>query len=340
MSGERIGNSNQFLSISGVVSAPAYSWASDNNTGIYRIGANNIGVAADGAKVLDIATTGLTVTGALSATTVSFSNALPVASGGTGLTSTPSNGQIDIGNGTGFTRAAITAGSGISVTNGSGTITIAATGGSGTVTSVAASGGSTGLSFSGSPITSSGTLTLAGTLAVANGGTGGTSQATAQSALGVASATGSGASGTWGISISGNAATATSATNATTATNLSGGTVAATTITATGNITAYFSDDRLKTRLGYISGALAKVMSLNGFYYEANEVAQQLGYEPVREVGLSAQDVQAVLPEVIAPAPIDPQYLTLDYARLVPLLVEAIKEQQILINALSAKVNV
>jgi hypothetical protein len=120
---------------------------------------------------------------------------------------------------------------------------------------------------------------------------------------------------------------------------LSGGTVAATTITATGNITAYYSDDRLKTRLGYISGALAKVMSLKGFYYEANEVAQQLGYEPVREVGLSAQDVQAILPEVIAPAPIDPQYLTLDYARLVPLLVEAIKEQQILIDALSAKAN-
>ena len=45
-------------------------------------------------------------------------------------------------------------------------------GGSGTVTSVAASGGSTGLSFSGSPITTSGTLTLSGTLAVANGGTG------------------------------------------------------------------------------------------------------------------------------------------------------------------------
>ena len=218
MSGERIGNSNQFLSISGVVSAPAYSWASDNNTGIYRIGANNIGVAADGAKVLDIATTGLTVTGALSATTVSFSNALPVASGGTGLTSTPSNGQIDIGNGTGFTRAAITAGSGVSVTNGAGTITIAATGGGGTVTSVGGTGTVNGISLSGT-VTSTGNLTLGGalsgvslttqvtgTLPVANGGTGGTSQATAQSALGVASATGSGASGTWGISISGNAA--------------------------------------------------------------------------------------------------------------------------------------
>ena len=44
-------------------------------------------------------------------------------------------------------------------------------------------------------------------------------------------------------------------------------------------------------------------------------------------------------PEVVKPAPVDPQYLTLDYARLVPLLVEAIKEQQILINNLSKKVN-
>lgn len=47
-------------------------------------------------------------------------------------------------------------------------------GGTGTVTSVAASGGTTGLTFSGSPITTSGTLTLSGTLAVANGGTGAT----------------------------------------------------------------------------------------------------------------------------------------------------------------------
>jgi hypothetical protein len=177
---------------------------------------------------------------------------------------------------------------------------------------------------------------VSGTLPVANGGTGSTTAADARTALSVPSTTGSGASGTWSIAITGNAGTATTAT---TATNLSGGTVAATTITATGNITAYYSDDRLKTRLGSIDGALAKVLSLSGFYYEANETAQALGYEPIREVGLSAQDVQAVMPEVIAPAPIDPQYLTLDYARLVPLLVEAIKEQQVLIDALNAKVN-
>lgn len=53
----------------------------------------------------------------------------------------------------------------------------------GSVTSVAASGGSTGLTFSGSPITVSGTLTLSGTLGIANGGTGQTTAANAINAL-------------------------------------------------------------------------------------------------------------------------------------------------------------
>jgi hypothetical protein len=99
-------------------------------------------------------------------------------------------------------------------------------------------------------------------------------------------------------------------------------------IRAVNNITAYYSDDRLKTRLGNIDGALAKVMSLNGFHYEANETAQALGYTVKPEVGLSAQEVQAVLPEVVVPAPIDEKYLTIHYERIIPLLVEAIKELQ------------
>ena len=97
-------------------------------------------------------------------------------------------------------------------------------------------------------------------------------------------------------------------------------------IRATGNITAYYSDDRLKTKLGVIENALDKICSLEGFYYEANETAQALGYEPVREVGISAQATQKVLPEIVAPAPIDEKYLTVRYERLAPLLIEAIKE--------------
>ena len=53
---------------------------------------------------------------------------LPTASGGTGLSSTPTNGQLDIGNGTGFTRATLTAGTGLAVTNGAGVITLDAPG--------------------------------------------------------------------------------------------------------------------------------------------------------------------------------------------------------------------
>lgn len=97
-------------------------------------------------------------------------------------------------------------------------------------------------------------------------------------------------------------------------------------IRATNNITAYYSDERLKTRLGAIENALDKVDQLSGFYHEANELAQSLGYDRVREVGVSAQEVQAVMPEVVAPAPIDDQYLTVRYERLVPLLIEAVKE--------------
>ena len=109
-------------------------------------------------------------------------------------------------------------------------------------------------------------------------------------------------------------------------------------IRATNAITSYYSDDRLKTRTGNIQNALEKVLSLDGFHYHANETAVALGYDASKEeVGLSAQQVQAVLPQVIAPAPIDPQYMTMHYERLVPLLVEAIKEQQKQIEELKAK---
>jgi hypothetical protein len=110
---------------------------------------------------------------------------LAVANGGTGQTSY-TDGQLLIGNSTGntLTKASLTAGSGVTITPGAGSINIAFTGpGAGSVTSVDVSGGTTGLTTSGGPITSSGTVTLAGTLAAANGGTGITASGTAGNVL-------------------------------------------------------------------------------------------------------------------------------------------------------------
>ena len=109
-------------------------------------------------------------------------------------------------------------------------------------------------------------------------------------------------------------------------------------IRATNNITAYYSDDRLKKKLGNIENALNKLMTLEGFYYEANETAQALGYEVKREVGISAQQVQSIMPEIVAPAPIDEKYLTVRYDRVAPLLIEAIKELKLEINQLQSKI--
>ena len=108
-------------------------------------------------------------------------------------------------------------------------------------------------------------------------------------------------------------------------------------IRATADITAGYSDDKLKNREGNIQSALDKVSSLNGFYYTANEIAQQLGYSSKRQVGVSAQEVQNVLPEVVVPAPIDETYLTVQYEKLVPLLIEAIKELKAEIDELKKK---
>ena len=114
------------------------------------------------------------------------------------------------------------------------------------------------------------------------------------------------------------------------------------TIRATGNIVAYYSDERLKDFKGNIPDALDKVCQLNGYYYTQNDKAAELGYENYeRQVGVSAQEVEKVMPEVVETAPIsydnDDDYLTVDYGRLVPLLIESIKELKNEIEILKSK---
>jgi len=115
-----------------------------------------------------------------------------VATNLTGLPlSTGVTGTLPVANGgTGTTTPSIVAGTNVTVTGTWPNQTIAASGGSGTVTSVAVSGGTTGLTTSGGPITGSGTITLAGTLAVANGGTGTTTPS-------IVAGTNVSVSGTW-----------------------------------------------------------------------------------------------------------------------------------------------
>ena len=98
-------------------------------------------------------------------------------------------------------------------------------------------------------------------------------------------------------------------------------------IRATNEVTAYYSDDRLKTKHGNIEKALEKVCSLNGFHYSPNDLAESLGYDTSdKKVGVSAQEVLKILPEAVTSAPIDPQYHAVQYDKLVPLIIEAIKE--------------
>ena len=151
--------------------------------------------------------------------------------------------------------------------------------------------------------------------------------------------------GTVSANLSGNASTATTATSLVTTSSYRVGSFGVGTdasgtageIRATNNITAYYSDERLKTRLGKIENALDKVDQLSGFYYEANQTAVDLGYDVKKEVGVSAQEVEKVMPEIVAPAPIDDKYLTVRYERLAPLLIEAIKELRAEVNEIKKK---
>jgi len=90
-----------------------------------------------------------------------------------------------------------------------------------------------------------------------------------------------------------------------------------------------------------INNPLEIVNKLNGFYYTPNDLALSFGIvDKVKEVGLSAQEVQSVFPEIVRLAPFDSvldsnnnivsktgdNYLTIAYERLAPLFVESIKE--------------
>ena len=352
--GFNVANPSYFVDVSGDINISAGSSYRINGVAIGTGSGSVTSVGLTAPSLFTVTNSPVTGSGTL---TLAYTagQALPVTSGGTGLTTAPTNGQIDIGStaASGFVRTTLTAGSGVSITNAAGSITIAATGSGGTVTSIGMTV-PTFLSVTPASITSSGTfaVSLSGTaLPVANGGTGLTTTPSAGQ-LDIGNGTGftraALTQGT-GVTITNGAGSITVA--------MSGsytGTFAVTgAITATGEITAYSSDARLKSNVTVISGALDKLAQINGVMFDWDvEKAEPLGFKPAytRDVGVIAQEIEAVLPEAVRPAPFDrspdgtgsasgEDYLTVQYEKLTALLIEAVKELKAEVDTLKARLD-
>jgi hypothetical protein len=125
-------------------------------------------------------------------------------------------------------------------------------------------------------------------------------------------------------------------------------------IRATANITAYYSDIRLKTDVEIIPNAIEKVKAISGVYYRSNDLAKSFGYKDDKtiQVGVIAQEVQKVFPQLIDGAPFDTDYyrgkqysksgenyLTVNQVGLIPVLIQAIKELSDKVDHLENELN-
>jgi hypothetical protein len=162
-------NSRQTLLQKGTAAVPGIAFQGDNNTGVYSPGANEIAIATNGSVALSVD----------SSQNVAMTNALPVGSGGTGF-KTYTTGDILYASGSGTLSKLGIGSNGYVLTVNSGVPAWTAAAASG-VSSV--SFGSTGLTPS---TATTGAITVGGTLAIANGGTGATNASNARAALNAA----------------------------------------------------------------------------------------------------------------------------------------------------------
>jgi len=103
-----------------------------------------------------------------------------------------------------------------------------------------------------------------------------------------------------------------------------------------GNITAYYSSDiSLKDNIRPIESAIFKVKQIRGVTFDWNEKAGKIEQQKGHDVGLIAQEVEKVLPEVVQIR--EDGIKAISYEKVVPLLVEAIKEQQTTIENLESR---
>ena len=121
-----------------------------------------------------------------------------------------------------------------------------------------------------------------------------------------------------------------------------------------GDVTAYYSDRRLKKNIETITDALEKVNQISGVTYKNNELAKSFGFnDDVEQIGVISQQIEKVLPQVVVPAPFDIEtnavdgttksksgenYKTVKYEKIVPLLIEAIKELSAKVDSMSKEI--
>lgn len=118
------------------------------------------------------------------------------------------------------------------------------------------------------------------------------------------------------------------------------------------NVYAYYSDRRLKKDIVEIQGALEMVRKISGVYYRQNEVAEKHGYKNKdKQIGVIAQEIKKVIPEAIGLAPFDSEvdengniksksgenYMTVQLDKIVPVLIQAIKELDAKVKTLEAR---
>ena len=110
-------------------------------------------------------------------------------------------------------------------------------------------------------------------------------------------------------------------------------------IRATNDITAFYSSDRnLKTNITIISNALDKIDEISGVSFDWNDIA--LAMYPDRtynDVGVIAQEIEAVLPQVVTTR--DTGYKAVKYEKIIPLLIQAIKELKSEVDTLKQQIN-
>ena len=100
-------------------------------------------------------------------------------------------------------------------------------------------------------------------------------------------------------------------------------------LSVTDDITAFYSSDaRLKDNITPIEDPLAKVLSISGNTFTWNDKSHHTG----EDVGVVAQEIQEVLPQIVTLR--DNGYLAVDYQKIVPLLIEAIKELTVKVEKL------